>query len=136
MTLSTPSRGAALLVLGLALLVPLPQRADAQAAARPRVVIGPNRVDVARLAERLGIAPQPDSPEELDIGTSVTCRLAKPSRLAAFGISGVREGARVTIVRSAPDRIRIEADEIEPMRTESAVVRLDANGAPVPKDRK
>ena len=130
------SRGAALVVLGLALLLPSPQRLDAQAAARPRVVIGPSHVDVARLAERLGIAPQPDSPAELDIGTSVTCTLAKPARLAAFGITGVREGARVTILRSAPDRVRIEADEIEPIRTESVVVRLDANGVPIPKDRK
>ena len=133
--LRMPSRGAALVVLALALLLPLPQRADAQAAARPRVVIGPSHVDVARLAERLGIAPQPDQLQELEIGTSVTCTLRKPARLAAFGITGVREGARVTILRSAPDRVRIEADEIEPIRTESAVVRLDANGAPVPKNR-
>jgi hypothetical protein len=136
MTLPIPSRGAALLVLGLALLLPLPQRADAQAAARPVLLVGLRRVDVSRLTARLGIAPQPDSPTELDVGTSVTCILRTPDRLAAFGIRGVREGARVTIIRSAPDRIRIEADEIEPIRTESAVVRLDASGAPVPKERK
>jgi hypothetical protein len=133
MTLLMPSCGRALLVLGLALLLPFPQRADAQAAARPELPAGLRRVDVSRVAERLGIAPQPDSPEELDVGTSVTCTLAKPERLAAFGITGVREGARVTILRSAPDRLRIEADEIEPIRTESAVVRLDVNWAPVPK---
>ena len=63
------------------------------------------------------------------IGASATAILSNPTRLAALGLRDARAGARVTIMRSANDRVRVEVDEFEPVvRTRRLVLHLDADG--------
>lgn len=82
-----------------------------------------------RIAEQLGAKLANAQPEDLVIGASATGILSDPARLAALGLHDARAGARVTIMRSARDRVRVEVDEFEPvMRTRRLVLQLDSDG--------
>ena len=65
----------------------------------------------------------------LVIGASATGILSDPARLAALGLRDAKAGARVTIMRSARDRVRVEVDEFDPVvRTRRLALHLDADG--------
>ena len=114
----------------LALATPtLPRFTSAQATRQSEVA-------VKTITDALGLKPATSAaPATLDLGATVTCSLTDPAKLAKHTIRGLHEGARVTVTRVAPDRIRVEADEMEPMPV-SGKVTLKVNGdgtfTPVP----
>lgn len=82
-----------------------------------------------KVAEQLGAKLANAQPEDLVIGASATGILSDPARLAALGLRDAKPGARVTIMRSARDRVRVEVDEFEPVvRTRRLALHLDADG--------
>jgi hypothetical protein len=82
-----------------------------------------------RIADQLGAKLANAQPAELTIGASATAILSDPARLAALGLRDAKAGARVTIMRSARDRVRVEVDEFEPVaRTRRLALHLDAEG--------
>ena len=90
-------------------------------AAQVPTLAGDVRVDTKGIADKLGVKPGPGAPDEIELGRTITTSLADPAKIGKFGIIGMHEGARVTITRIAPDRIRVEADEMEPMPTSGKV---------------
>jgi hypothetical protein len=87
------------------------------------------QVSTASLAEQLGARLSPSQAEELTIGASITGTLADSARLAALGAPGMHAGARVTIMRVGPDRLRVEVDEIDPVPlTKKLTLRMDGQG--------
>ena len=83
--------------------------------------IAPIRVDA--LMDKLGVKGMPNGERELELGKSTTTVLAEPQKLAPYGITGMHEGARVTMTCVGPNRLRVEADEMEPV-SRSVVVTL------------
>lgn len=82
-----------------------------------------------RIAGQLGAKLANAQPADLVVGASATGILSDPARLAAFGLRDAKAGARVTIMRSARDRVRVEVDEFEPVaRTRRLALHLDADG--------
>jgi len=99
----------------LALSTLQPARAGAQA--------------TASIASQLGATLSPGQPDEMGVGTSITCTLADPAKLAALGASGLHAGARVTVVRTSAERVRVEVDELDPVPlTRRVVLKIDAQG--------
>ena len=83
---------------------------------------------VVGVAKQLGITVQQREGEEFTLGTSFTGLLAEPQKLATFGMQ-MHEGARVTAARMAPDKIRVEADEMEPVPARAAAtLKVDSKG--------
>jgi hypothetical protein len=121
-----------LLCMGACVLtIALPHQARAQGPASA----GPD-VSMKTLADKLGIKTSSTAPDDIEIGSSVTASLASPEKIAQYGIKGMHEGARVTVTRIAPDRLRVEADEMEPVSNRATVtLRVGADGSmtPVPK---
>lgn len=88
------------------------------------------QASVAGIAAQLGIKPQGPEADDLRLGSSFTAMLEQPEKLADVGITGMHAGARVTVARVAPDKVRVEADEMEPVSRSAAVtLRLAASGA-------
>jgi hypothetical protein len=106
----------------LALTTPsLPRLTSAQ-------VTQQSEVAVKTITDALGLKPATTSaPATLELGATITFSLTDPAKLAKHTIRGLHEGARVTVTRVAPDRIRVEADEMEPMPV-SGKVTLKVNG--------
>ncbi len=77
-------------------------------------------IPVATVSDKLGLKMNPSAPRELDPGNSVTTMLAEPKRLEPF-IKGMHEGARVTISCVGTGRIRVEAEEMEPVEQRTTV---------------
>lgn len=122
---------AATFVLALAFVVPSLARAQDSASTRVAVASAPatSTVAAARIAAQLGSKLVGEQPAELFIGASATAILADPARLAAFGLRNAKAGARVTILRSGTERLRIEVDEFEPVaRTRTLKLNLDGEG--------
>lgn len=115
-----------LLCLGACVLtIALPHQGRAQGPASA----GPD-VSMKTVAEKLGIKPSPNAPDDIEIGRSVTTSLTSPEKIAEYGIKGMHEGARVTVTRTAPDRLRVEADEMEPVSARAAVtLRVGTDGS-------
>src|SRR5215475_2133057 len=114
----------------LALATPsLPRFTSAQATRQSEVA-------VKTITDALGLkAATTGAPANLDLGASITCSLTDPAKLAKHTIRGLHEGARVTVTRIAPDRIRVEADEMEPMPVSGKVtLKMNSDGTltPVP----
>lgn len=88
-------------------------------------------VSVTAVLTKLGATPATTNyPSELELGRTITASLVKPDKLADYGIKGMHEGARVTVTRIAPDRIRVEADEMEPVSASGAVtLRVATDGS-------
>jgi len=108
-----------------------PSVASAQDSAIARAVAAPavSAVATERIAGQLGAKLVNAQPAEMGIGTSATAILGDPARIAALGLRDARSGARVTIMRSARDRVRVEVDEFEPVaRTRRMTLHLDADG--------
>ena len=106
----------------LALATPtLPRFTSAQATRQSEVA-------VKTITDALGLKlANSGAPASLDLGVSITCSLTDPAKLAKHTIRGLHEGARVTVTRVAPDRIRVEADEMEPVPV-SGKATLKVNG--------
>jgi hypothetical protein len=77
-------------------------------------------VPLGNVADKLGVKTMVNAPRELDLGHSVTTTLADPKKLTPY-IKGMHEGARVTITCVGPNRLRIEAEEMEPVEQRSTV---------------
>jgi hypothetical protein len=89
----------------------------------------PAFVSAKAIAEQLGARLQPRPDDELNIGHSFTAMLEQPEKLTALGLKTMHPGARVTVARIAPDKVRVEADEVDPVATStSATLKLDAKG--------
>jgi hypothetical protein len=83
----------------------------------------------ARIADQLGIKLQLGQAEELATGGSLTGSLVDPAKLAKLGLPALHDGARVTVTRVAPDRLRIEVDELDPVPvTHKATLTIDDTG--------
>lgn len=119
-------------VVAVAIALLVPPGAGAQDSARARAVVSTApapTVATARIAQQLGSKLVGEQPAELFVGASATAILADPTRLAAFGLRDARPGARVTILRSSGERLRVEVDEFEPIaRTRRLTLTLDADG--------
>ena len=90
-------------------------------------------VPVMAVAEKLGAAPMPDAPRELEWGKSATATVTDPKKLVPYGIKGIHEGARVTITCVGLYRVRVEAEEIEPVPVRAVVtLKFDADGSMTP----
>lgn len=90
-------------------------------------------VPAGAVAEKLGVKLMPGAPTEVELGHSVTAMLADPQKLVAVGIKGMHEGARITITCIGPNRLRVEADEMEPVaQRATATVNVAADGSLTP----
>ena len=96
--------------------------------------LGDVEVSVSTTLAKLGAKPATTNfPQDLELGRSITASLVSPDKLADLGIKGMHEGARVTVTRISPDRIRVEADELEPVSAKGAVtLRVSVNGSLTP----
>jgi hypothetical protein len=103
------------LLAACALSAMLPARSVAQLAGAA--------VRVDALSEKLGVKGLPNGARELEPGQSATMMLTEPKKLEPYGIKGMHEGARVTLTCVGPNRLRVEADEMEP-EARSVVVTL------------
>jgi hypothetical protein len=101
----------------------------ARAQDNPQQQAHAERVAIADVASQLGVKVSPQQTDELRLGGSVTGSLTDPKKLAALGIGSMHNGARVTFALIAPDKVRVEADEMEPVEARGAVtLRIDAKG--------
>ena len=90
-------------------------------------------VHVEAIAEKLGMKLGPSTPREIELGQSATLTLTNPERLAKNGIKGMHEGARVTLTCVGPGRLRIEADELQPVAKNAVLtVKLVEDGSMTP----
>jgi hypothetical protein len=115
----------------LALTAPLLAAAQDSAPPAPpsETELAPRSVSSARVADQLGTKLANGQPEELAVGASATATLAEPAKLAAAGLRDAKAGARVTIMRIARDRMRIEVDEFDPVpRTRRVTLRVESDG--------
>ena len=115
-------RATLFLLLGLAatvLMVPL----GAWSVNRPALV-----PTVASIAAQLGVKVAERESDEFLVGVQFSGTLKDTTKLPAFGLKGFSVGARVTAARIAENRVHIEADALDPPRTEFVRVRIDADG--------
>src|SRR5258708_6370940 len=87
----------------------------ASAVARAQVTQQAAGVTMSGIAAQLGAKIVPRETDELPIGSSFTGTLADPAKLAALGLAGLHQGARVSVMRVGPERLRIEVDELGPV---------------------
>lgn len=113
------SLAAVLVVAGAAYAVPT----------RPTVA-GPDAaaVTIGRVAVQLGVKVSDRVDEEFSLGVSFTGSLEDTLKIQAFGIKDMHPGARVTAARIGPDRVYVEADEIDPPHRSSVRLRMDPDG--------
>ena len=100
--------------------------------ARVRNAAPPERAatpTIGAVSAQLGVKVTNLASEDFALGVNFTGVLEDPAKLAAFGIKDMHVGARVTASRMAPDRVIVEADEMEPIPARSSVrLRLGADG--------
>jgi hypothetical protein len=119
------ARGLLLCGVSLALIAP-PTRVRTQQPDVPPV-------PVPVVAEKLGVSPMPDAPRSLEWGKSATATVTDPKKLVPYGIKGIHEGARVTITCVGFYRVRVEADEVEPVPVRAVVtLKFDPDGSMTP----
>lgn len=113
-----------LLLAACVVAIGAPRASFAQGLADPEV-------SVSAILGKLGAKPATTNyASELELGRTITASLVKPDKLAEYGIKGMHEGARVTVTRIAPDRVRVEADELEPVAASGAVtLRVGTDGS-------
>jgi hypothetical protein len=84
---------------------------------------------VASIAEQLGAKLTPSHAERFDVGTNFTATLSDTAKIAKLGLRGLHPGARVTAIRTAGDRMRVEVDEMDPEPlTRKATLKIDERG--------
>jgi len=114
---------AACLVIGSIVPRAAVAQAGGEAKAQPRQVL------ISAIIGQLGIKTIPGQPDELIVGASFTATLVDPAKLAALGASGLHAGARVTVMRIGADKLRVEADEMEPVAlTKKLTLKVDEQG--------
>jgi hypothetical protein len=97
---------------------------------------GAPTIAVGSVSEKLGVKASQSAPLELDPGRSVTTTLSDPKKLDPY-IKGMHEGARVTISCVGPGRIRVEAEEMEPVEQRTTVtLRVAEDGVLTPASEK
>ena len=125
--MSSTRRTTHILVLAatcLSFALAAPQATDAQATQNVRQQS--SQVTRNDIAEQLGAKITANQTDDLPIGSSITGSLVEPAKLAKLGISGMHEGARVSVIRIAQDKVRVEVDELEPTpQTKKATLRID-----------
>lgn len=84
---------------------------------------GASETTISNVSAQLGIKLQSPQSDELRLGVSFTAVLEQPDKIAELGITGMHSGARVTVTRVAADKVRVEADEMEPV-SHSATIDL------------
>ncbi|MEO8622420.1 MAG: hypothetical protein ABI625_15215 [bacterium] len=115
--------GAACLLVGS--IVPRTAVAQATEEAKPL----PRQLLISTLVGQLGIKTVPGQPDELNVGASFSGTLVDPAKLAALGGAGMHAGARVSVMRIGADKLRVEADEMEPVAlTKKLTLRVDEQG--------
>jgi hypothetical protein len=81
------------------------------------------------IAQQLGAKLNPEQREELTLGVTLNGTLQEPEKLEKLGISGMHKGARVTAMRTAPQKLIVEVDELEPVPiTRKVTLRIDDQG--------
>lgn len=88
----------------------------------------PAPVTIGRVAVQLGVKVSDRVEDEFTLGTSFTGSLEDTLKIQSFGIKGMHPGARVTVARVAPDRVYIEADELDPPNRSSIRIRMEPDG--------
>lgn len=97
---------------------------------RQQGATAPASVSAKALAEQLGAKLQPRLDDELNVGQSFTAMLEQPEKFTALGLKPMHAGARVTVARVGPDKVKVEADEMDPApANSSATLKLDSKGA-------
>jgi hypothetical protein len=118
--------GLAATCLGLALATP---RTSVAQQGTQNVRLQSAQLTRSDLAEQLGAKITTNPSEELGVGSSVTATLVDPAKLVKFGITGMHEGARVSVMRVAPEKLRVEVVELEPTpQTKKATLKIDDKG--------
>jgi hypothetical protein len=113
------------IALAMALVSAIP--ASAQAPQGPIPNAASFQSDV--VAQQLGTKLAPGHHVDFVLGKSVTGELTDPARLARYGVPGAHQGARVTAMRLAADRIVVEVDEVDPApRTRRTMLKVDERG--------
>ena len=85
------------------------------------------------IAAQLGAKLSPHQPEELPVGVSMTASLVDSAKIAALGATGLHAGARVTVMRIGPEKVRVEIDEMDPVPlTKKLTLRIDSQGKLTP----
>ena len=84
-------------------------------------------VTIGQIAAQLGVRVPNRAEEEFQIGVSFTGSLEDTLKFEEY-IKGMHAGARVTVARVGPDRVYIEADEIDPPQRKNIRVRMNADG--------
>ena len=85
------------------------------------------------IAAQLGAKLSPNQPQELPVGVSMTATLVDSAKVAALGAAGLHAGARVTVMRIGPEKVRVEIDEMDPVPlTKKLTLRIDAQGKLTP----
>ena len=116
-------------VVGLGIAFALLSSPAAAAAQDSGQVRQQSRNSTEAIAAQLGAKLSPNQPEELPIGVSMTASLIDSAKVAALGAAGLHAGARVTVLRIAPDKLRVEIDEMDPVPlTKKLTLRIDAQG--------
>ena len=120
--------------IGFALVQP---SAGAQVSGEVR--LQSRQISTAEIVGQLGAKLSPGQPDELPVGVSITGILVDTARLNALGAAGRQPGARVTVIRIALDRVRVEVDELDPVPfTKRLTLRLDGQGrlSVIPRDQR
>ena len=84
-------------------------------------------VTVGKVASQLGIGITMGANDEFAVGVQFTGSLEDPMKLAQFGVV-MRKGARVLAARVGPDRVLVDADELDPPRRATAKLQLTEDG--------
>lgn len=97
----------------------------------------PGAATIAGMASQLGLKIVPSGESELSLGGSFTGLLEDPAKLESVGVHGMHEGARVCVIKVGPDRVRVEADELEPKPAKATVtLTITSKGELVPAGKK
>jgi hypothetical protein len=122
--LSRDHARAAVVALVAGLLASFPHAVHAQKPLATLAPIAEAHFTNASIGRQLGakVSDRPEVP--LALGASLTGLLQDPSALERLGIKGMHKGARVAAMRFAPDRIRVEVDEVVPAPRKAAVTLL------------
>jgi hypothetical protein len=120
-----PALGLAVACAGFGLVTPAALRAQNAVEVKQQSSQITKTDVAAQLGAKLGVTDD----ELFSVGGTINATLADPAKLAALGITGLHEGARVTVMRVSPVKVRIEVDELEPVPlTKKAALKIDERG--------
>jgi len=85
-------------------------------------------VTIGGIASQLGVTVAIGADDEFAVGVQFTGVLQAPEKLDVLGLTGMHSGARVYAARIGPDRVQVEADELNPQKRITAKLKLDDSG--------